>query len=601
MYAKKTIPVITLVTILCISFVNASYVEGETLLELTITTNDSASRIEAAYFIANSWEEIGVNVTVDIVDWVTYAGAFLAKPPTYQTGVIAFSSGTLDSDKSDIYHSTGGVNIFGPWVDSYNDELLEELLETPMPEDRKVLLDEWQEHLMDELPCIPLYSSTSVRARRAAIENYYPQQDTFYPSITSTDGTTSLVIPKEHDFLNFNPLNFTYSSQADNVIPSLDGLYTYDFDCNIVPQLAAGDPIVSSDGLTWTIVLRDDVYWHDGEQFNAEDVFFSVMAYSDPSNPSLYGLSGQTGSKVDYSWDGIFDVGLGFEGNVSIIDPFIVRFKLPEIHSSFLSSDLMTYILPEHLLNVSDSDFDGLICDEPAWVAYENGDHFIGTAGYYFSSDNWVVGSQYEYRLRTDPANPYWSGTPETDANNIPFDISWTTDVYEIEQIINRVIPSWNDQIVEFEAGNLDFVTLRYNHTELIPSYETNPSYEVTYKIGYNVQMVNFNLEDPVFSDDPVKGKILRKALAHALDKEGLIGVATNGTGIVCDNPVSRASLYYYNWDNPFYYEYNTTLATELLYTYLDYVVSEFGAFTYSFLIFGIMSSGCLVLLSRKK
>ena len=140
MHAKKTIPVIALVTILCISFVNASYVEGETLLELTISTNDSASRIEAAYFIANSWEEIGINVTVDIVDWGTYVGAIMATPPTYQTGVIGFSSGTLDSDKSDIYHSTGGINIFGPWVDSYNDGLLEELLETPMPEIEKCFL-----------------------------------------------------------------------------------------------------------------------------------------------------------------------------------------------------------------------------------------------------------------------------------------------------------------------------------------------------------------------------------------------------------------------------------------------------------------------------
>lgn len=40
------------------------------------------------------------------------------------------------------------------------------------------------------------------------------------------------------------------------------------------PALAT-DYAVSEDGLTWTVRLRDDVQWHDGEPFTAEDVVFS--------------------------------------------------------------------------------------------------------------------------------------------------------------------------------------------------------------------------------------------------------------------------------------------------------------------------------------
>jgi len=139
------------------------------------------------------------------------------------------------------------------------------------------------------------------------------------------------------------------------------------------------------------------------------------------------------------------------------------------------------------------------------------------------------------------------------------------------------------------------------NFSEIIPLYDANPSYVVNYQAVDSVTVLSFNHDDPVFSTDPAKGKILRKALAHAIDKEGLTEVATNGTGVVSNNPLSPALIYYYNWDNPFDYEYNTTLATELLSAYLEVVVSEFGFIDYSFLIFGVMSSGCLILFSRKK
>ncbi len=53
-----------------------------------------------------------------------------------------------------------------------------------------------------------------------------------------------------------------------------DPLFARTPDLQVVPALATGYT-VSDDGLTWTIQLRDDVKWHDGEPFTAEDVIFS--------------------------------------------------------------------------------------------------------------------------------------------------------------------------------------------------------------------------------------------------------------------------------------------------------------------------------------
>lgn len=55
-----------------------------------------------------------------------------------------------------------------------------------------------------------------------------------------------------------------------------DGLFEPDERLRPVPVLAAGPPVVSADGLTWTIDIRDDATFHDGSPLTADDV---VLTY----------------------------------------------------------------------------------------------------------------------------------------------------------------------------------------------------------------------------------------------------------------------------------------------------------------------------------
>ena len=54
-----------------------------------------------------------------------------------------------------------------------------------------------------------------------------------------------------------------------------DGLYKFDMGMNVVPDLAQGQPTVSSDGLTYTFKLRQDVTFSNGDKFAAKDVLYS--------------------------------------------------------------------------------------------------------------------------------------------------------------------------------------------------------------------------------------------------------------------------------------------------------------------------------------
>ena len=53
----------------------------------------------------------------------------------------------------------------------------------------------------------------------------------------------------------------------------------------IYPSLATSYS-VSDDGLVWTFELREDVFFHDGTQFNAEAVKFNFDRIVDPETAS---------------------------------------------------------------------------------------------------------------------------------------------------------------------------------------------------------------------------------------------------------------------------------------------------------------------------
>jgi peptide/nickel transport system substrate-binding protein len=91
---------------------------------------------------------------------------------------------------------------------------------------------------------------------------------------TGVESTESLVVLIDNDEGPITPANFNTFIGFWMVGWVYDPLFARSPDLEPVPALAE-EAQPSTDGLTWEITLRDDVEWHDGEPFTAEDVKFS--------------------------------------------------------------------------------------------------------------------------------------------------------------------------------------------------------------------------------------------------------------------------------------------------------------------------------------
>lgn len=129
--------------------------------------------------------------------------------------------------------------------------------------------------------------------------------------------------------LFINPI-LASSNSVDGDLSRLifSSLVQYDNNRNIVADLAENFEI-SEDQLTYTFFLRQNVKWHDGEPFKADDVIFTFSSIQDsqfksPFNKRFQGMRAEK------------------------IDDYTVKFILKEPFAPFLS--MLTFgILPEHL------------------------------------------------------------------------------------------------------------------------------------------------------------------------------------------------------------------------------------------------------------
>lgn len=130
-------------------------------------------------------------------------------------------------------------------------------------------------------------------------------------------------------FTNANPIYAV--SDVDESVSSLifASLFKYNSDNELVGDLASGYSL-STDGRTYTVYLRPNLTWQDGQPLTAADVVFTYHTIQNPAAQS----------PLQPSWQGV---------DVSAKGRDAVVFSLPNPLASFKYS-LTNGIIPEHIL-----------------------------------------------------------------------------------------------------------------------------------------------------------------------------------------------------------------------------------------------------------
>ncbi|MEM7124754.1 MAG: ABC transporter substrate-binding protein [Chloroflexota bacterium] len=265
---------------------------------------------------------------------------------------------------------------------------------------------------------------------------------------------------------------------------------------------------ISEDATQYTFKLREGIFFHDGEPFNAEAVEFAFRRAFDPEF-EYYNEANSVG---------FFLVGLT---EVEVLDEYSIRFTLTEPNAAFL--EFLGYGA-------------GRIVSPKA--IRENGNEWIvenpvGTGPFKFVE--WEKGQKVVLERNPD----YWKeGEPAAEQLifvPIPEPTARVTAL--LTNQVNMIVVVPPDAVEEIE-GNSDFV------------YEQGP--------GNHYWFIVLNTKEGPFAD-----KLVRQAVNYAVDKEGLAQSILQGSAKVATQPMPAA-----NWsfsDEIAGYPYDPEKAKELL------------------------------------
>ena len=222
--------------------------------------------------------------------------------------------------------SLGGVSVFAseehgpsseaaPAWEAYDARIEEIRKETDLAK-REALMHEAEDELMNTWAIIPLYYYNDVYMQKTDVENIYSNLFGFkYFGFAKTpDNTLSLQIASEPNKLD-PALNSTVDGAALAIL-AFSGLYTYDAEGQLVPDLAEGYEM-SDDGLTYTFTMKDGLKWSDGEELNAEDVAYSWNRLVTPETGADYFYLADIIARKD---DGSLDIEASEDGKTFTVN-----------------------------------------------------------------------------------------------------------------------------------------------------------------------------------------------------------------------------------------------------------------------------------------
>jgi peptide/nickel transport system substrate-binding protein len=276
------------------------------------------------------------------------------------------------------------------------------------------------------------------------------------------------------------PSPFTYDRGGHYVqmLMIYDTLLWKDATGDPIPWLARELPTVTDGGRTYTFKLRSGVKWHDGMPFAAGDVKFTFDYYkrlvAEKKLPAT-----------------VIAPPLPTITSVNVIDPLTVEFNLSSPAATFLQFGAAggVPIAPEHIWKD---------IDDPRGL--QDNTKLVGTGPYRLTNRN---GGNYDFTAFDD----YFLGAPK------------------VKKLTYRV---QGNNLDALRRGVVDQAGLPPGaRPSLVQEFQNDPAYQVLEAPpGSSTTQLNFNHAQAPFNDPN-----FRKAVAYAINRQGLVGTLFSGNG----------------------------------------------------------------------
>ena len=328
-----------------------------------------------------------------------------------------------------------------------------------------------------------------------------------------------------------------------------DALYTYDYlarPLEIRPNLAAGMPQVSADFKTYTIQLKQGIYFSDDPVFKgrkrelvASDVVYTYKRIFDPKNksPSVSGLReekilGMEELREQATKSGKFDYDRDIEG-LRALDKYTVQFKLGEVRPRFLEA-------------LTDPGIFGIVARE---VVEAYGDrimeHPVGTGP--FKLSEWRRSSKITFVRNPNYREEYFEATPAADSplsqqvhaqmkgRKLP-----QIDKVEVS-IIEEAQPRWlaflgneHDLMERLPAA---YVNVAIPQNKLAPNLQKR-GIKMQRSFLSDVTFSYFAMEHPVVGGYTPEKVALRRAIAMGQNSAEEVRLPRRNQAIVAQGPI---------------------------------------------------------------
>ena len=420
----------------------------------------------------------------------------------------------------------GGGNINGYQNPEY-DEMFQEMTTTIDRQERQQLVYDMHEFICDRQLITPVL----VQNRQMPYDTQNVTNPTSMPefglgsiynflSMEPAQGNNSdqLVWSQPEDLTTLNPLNPERGRVERNI-----NRIVYDrvlrADTNAQPQPWMAESYEVVDDTTREVTLRDGLTWHDGEPVTTEDVVFTFE----------FGAEHSVGVESVYNQIESFDV--QDERNMTI--NLAGNFPAFEING-LAGRD--GNIIPQHIWQDVPDQIDGPVNQ---WTNPEP----VGSGP--FQVESFTVGEE-TVMSRHDAYGDAGFDTPN------------------FAESVRIQAPDLRTTVRQLEDGTADFLPWELQVTD-VQRFQQSDRYEMVDSIMTSIHYVTYNMRedrDPgnvLFgppqgassgNDRMVEvGRAVRRAMAYAVPKQQAIQVATGGTALELQAPISRALEFWYNED----------------------------------------------------